>query len=84
MSDRREERPTTVLDPRTITGPSWPIVLATLEQIAPWAPLAMRLGILTLLQHNTRAMAEPDAGAELVNEAQALLDALRHMPWEGK
>lgn len=80
----RDEHPTTVLDPRTVTGPSWPIVLATLEQIGSWTTLAMRLGILALLQECTRAMALPNAPASLVNEAQMLVDALRHMPWEQK
>ena len=76
-----DERPTVGLDPKTI-APSWPLALAMLEQIGPWTALAIRLGTLALLQECVRAMAQPDAPAELVGEAQALLDALRHMSWE--
>lgn len=82
MSER-EEKPTVVLDPRTITGPSWPIVLATMEQLGSWTTLAIKLGILAMLSNVVRRMCEPDAPASLVGEAQTLLDALRFMSWEG-
>lgn len=81
MSEKREERETAALDPRTITGPGWPVALATLEQIKTWAPEAQKLGILALLLRCTREMAQPGAPAGLVTEAQEYLDALRHMPW---
>ncbi len=78
----REDKPTVALDPRTITGPTWPIVLATLEQLGSWTVLAIKLGMLALLQNKVREMAQENAPASLINEAQTLLDALRHMPWE--
>ena len=81
--DDRRDRTTTVLDPRTITS-SWPIVLATLEQIGPWTIFAMRLGTLALLRDCIQRMAAEDASASLVNEAQTLLDALRRMPFDRK
>lgn len=81
MGDRREDKETAALDPRTITGPNWPVALATLEQIKSWAPFAQRLGILALIQRCVREMAQEDAPAKLVNEMQEYLDALRHMPW---
>lgn len=55
-----------------------------LEQLGTWPTLALRLGILALLQECIRSMAQPGAPAALVTEAQALLDVLRHMPWEEK
>jgi len=81
MSDDRE-RPTTALDPKTMTG--WPIAIATLEQLGAWTVFAMRLGTLALLQDCVKRMADEGASIELLGEAQALLDALRHMPWERK
>jgi hypothetical protein len=75
-----EERPTLTLE--AIEKPTWPIAIATLEQLGSWAVLALRLGTLALLQECTRAMAQPDAPVALVGEAQSLIDALRHMPWE--
>lgn len=82
--DERDERPTVALDPRTVTGPTWPVAIATLEQLGAWTVLAIRLGTLALLQECVRAMAQEDAPSSLISEAQALLDALRHMPWESK
>ena len=79
----RKDRTTTVLDPRTITS-SWPIALATLEQIGPWTIFAMRLGTLALLRDCIQRMAAEDAPASLVNEAQTLLDTLRRMPFDRK
>lgn len=82
MSDS-DDRPTQALDPRTITGPSWPVVLATLEQLGSWTVYAMRLGTLALLQDVVKRMTAVDAPASLIEEAQTLLDALRHLGWEG-
>lgn len=80
----REERPTTVLDPRelTTTSVSWPLAIATLERLNNWAVLALRLGVLALLQECTRAMAQPNASPQLVVRARELVEALAHMPWE--
>ena len=79
----REERPTTVLDPRELTaGVSWPLAVATLERLNNWAVLALRLGTLALLQECTRAMSQPNASPQLVVRARELVEALAHMPWE--
>ncbi len=83
MSDR-DKHPTVALDPRTITGPNWPVVLVTLEQLAPFGTQALIAGLALLLGRCAHAMTEPSARAELVNEAQALVDALRFMPWDKK
>lgn len=68
------------LDPKTMTG--WPIAIATLEQLGAWTVFAMRLGTLALLQDCVKRMAAEDASASLIAEAQVLLDALRHMPFD--
>ncbi len=78
MADR-EEKPTVALDPRTITGPSWPVAIATLEQTSPQAVYALRIGHAALLRQVAQQMTAEDAGPELVEQAQRLLDALRHM-----
>jgi hypothetical protein len=80
----REERPTTVLDPRELTtvSSSWPLAVATLERLNNWAVLALRLGTLALLQECTRAMSQPNASPQLVMRARELVEALAHMPWE--
>ncbi len=71
------------MDPRTITGPNWPVVLATLEQLSPdFGTESLRIGLATLLYRTAFAMSQPGASVELVGLAQRLLDALRHMPWE--
>jgi len=69
------------LDPRDLR-PSWPIAIATLEQLAPWAVLALRLGTLALIQAIVRELAEPDARADLVDRLRTLTEALAHMPLE--
>lgn len=83
MSDDDRDRPTTTLDPRTLIA-SWPIALATLEQIGTWTVFAMRLGTLALLQDCVKRMAAEGSSAELLTEAQMLLDALKIMPWDRK
>lgn len=77
------DRQTTTLDPRTITS-SWPVALATLEQLGPWTVFALRLGTLALLQDCVKRMATEDASTSLITEAQVLLDALRKMPFDRK
>ena len=74
-------RPTVELDPRALTS-SWPIVLAMMEQLAPWTVLALRLGTLALVQECVRAMTAPNAPGHLVVELESLVDALRYMPWD--
>jgi hypothetical protein len=77
----KDVRPTVRLDPSALQ-PSWPIVLATLEQLADWATLALRLGTLALIQECVRELAQPKARAELVVRLRALVEALAHMPFE--
>ena len=82
--DRRapvESRPTVRLDP-TDLRPSWPVAVASLEQLAKWATLALRLGTLALIQECVRELAQRDAKAEVVVRLRELVDALAHMPFE--
>lgn len=62
--------------------PSWPIAIATLEQLSGWAVLALRLGTLALIQQCVRELAEEDARADIIVRLRALTDALAHMPLE--
>lgn len=80
----RDKRPTKPLTPEEImsSGPSILIVMASLEQYAPWARYAFKLGTLALLQECTQSMAEPNAGPELVVKARELVEVLAHLPWE--
>lgn len=78
---RPETLPTVRLDPKDLQ-PSWPLVIALLEQIAPWPVLALRLGTLALIQTTTRELAQPDARADLVLHLRELVEALARMPFE--
>ena len=78
---RFDTRPTVQLDPRDLK-PSWPIVIASLEQIADWPVLALRLGTLALIQNCVRELAHTQARADLVVRLRTLTDALAHMPLE--
>lgn len=78
---RGDARPTMRLDARELM-PSWPIVLASLEQIATWATLALRLGTLALVQECVRELAQRDAHADVVVRLRELVEALAHMPYE--
>jgi hypothetical protein len=69
------------LDPSDLK-PSWPIIIASLEQLAPWGALALRLGTLALMQAIVRELAEPNAKADLVDRLRTLTEALAHMPLE--
>jgi hypothetical protein len=69
------------LDPRDLK-PSWPIAIASLEQLSGWAVFALRLGTLALIQACVRELSEPDAKAELVVRLRGLTEALAHMPLE--
>lgn len=79
--DRKDDRPTVRLDPNDLK-PSWPIAIATLEQLADWAVLALRLGILALIQECVRELAQRDARADTIDRLRTLVDALAHMPFE--
>lgn len=69
------------LDSRDIR-PSWPMAIATLEQLSGWAVLALRLGTLALIQQCVRELAEEDARADVIVRLRALTEALAHMPLE--
>jgi hypothetical protein len=62
--------------------PSWPIAVASLEQLADWATLALRLGTLALIQECVRELAQRDARADLIVRLRELVEALAHMPFE--
>ena len=76
-----DARPTVRLDPSALK-PTWPIVIASLEQLAEWSVLALRLGTLALIQECVRELAQRDARAEVVVRLRGLVDALAHMPYE--
>jgi hypothetical protein len=69
------------LDPRDLK-PTWPIVIASLEQLSDWTVLALRLGTLALIQNCVRELAQADARADLIVRLRALTEALAHMPLE--
>jgi hypothetical protein len=78
---RFDARPTVQLDPRDLK-PSWPIVIASLEQLSDWSVFALRLGTLALIQSCVRDLAHTNARADLVVRLRALTDALALMPLE--
>lgn len=78
---RVDTRPTVRLDPSDLK-PSWPVVIASLEQLADWAVLALRLGILALIQECVRELAQREARAEVVVRLRELVEVLAHMPLE--
>ena len=75
----RETYPTARLDPRDLK-PSWPIAVASLEQLSDWAVLALRLGMLALIQECVRELTDRGARAATVVRLRALVEALAHMP----
>ena len=78
---RAQTRPTTRLDPSDLK-PSWPIAIATLEQLAGWSVLALRLGTLALIQECVRDLALRDARKDTIVRLRALVEALAHMPFD--
>ena len=76
-----DPRPTVRLDPRDLKV-TWPIVIASLEQLSDWAALALRLGTLALVQECVRELAQRDARADVVVRLRELVEALAHMPYE--
>ncbi len=81
MSGDDHDRKTVRLDPSGLR-PTWPIVIASLEQITNWAAFALRLGTLALIQECVRELALPGARAELVVRLRELVEALAHMSFE--
>jgi hypothetical protein len=76
-----DTRPTVRLDPNSLK-PTWPIVVASLEQLGDWAVLALRLGTLALVQECVRELAQRHARAEVVKRLRELVEALEQMPYE--
>lgn len=76
-----QTRPTVRLDPNNLK-PTWPVVIASLEQLSDWAVLAFRLGTLALIQGCVRELAQDNARAEHVARLRTLTEALAHMPLE--
>jgi hypothetical protein len=76
-----DARATVKLDVKDLK-PSWPIVVAMLEQLGDWPARALRLGILALAQSCIRELANQDASAEHVARLRELADALAHVPLE--
>jgi hypothetical protein len=77
-----DPRPTVRLDPRDLK-PSWPIAVASLEQLTDWAVFALRLGTLALIQECVRELAQRDAKPETVERLRQLVEAIAHMPFDG-
>lgn len=78
---KHEARPTVRFDASDLK-PTWPIVIASLEQLADWSVLALRLGTLALINECVRELAQRDARKEVVDRLRTLVDALAHMPYE--
>lgn len=76
-----DARATVRLDPSGLK-PTWPIVIASLEQLSDWAVFALRLGTLALVQECVRELAQRDARADSVTRLRELVEALTHMPYE--
>jgi hypothetical protein len=74
-------RPTVQLDPDNLK-PSWPIVNASLEQLNACGPLALRLGILALIQDCVRDLALADSDGSAVARLRELVEMLAHMRFE--
>jgi hypothetical protein len=75
----RDPRPTVRLDAADLK-PSWPIVIASMEQLTSWSVLALRLGTLALIQECVRELAQRDAKPEAIVRLRDLVEALAHMP----
>lgn len=78
---KHDVRPTVRFDASELK-PTWPIVIASLEQLAEWSVLALRLGTLALINECVRELAQRDARKEAVERLQTLVTALSHMPYE--
>lgn len=78
---KTDVRHTVRLDPSGMK-PSWPIVLASLEQVAGWGTFALRLGTLALIQECVRDLTARDARVEVLEQLRELVVALGHMPLE--
>lgn len=77
----RAQIQTVQIDPRDFRA-SWPMAIASLEQLSGWGVLALRLGTLALIQQCVRELAEENARADLIVRLRMLTDALAHMPLE--
>lgn len=59
----------------------WPLMMAMLERIGPWAPYALRVGILQLIRGCLAEMVDRQATADRVADLRELVEALAHMPF---
>lgn len=75
-----KERDTDEIDPRDVRV-SWPVALATLDQLGDWHAYALRLGTLALIQECVRDAAQRNAGSEVVGRFRELVEALARMHW---
>jgi hypothetical protein len=64
-------RPTVRLEPGDLK-PSWPVVLAMLEQLSAWGTFALRLGTLALIQECVRDLTSRDADYATVERMREL------------
>ncbi len=76
-----DSRPTVRLDP-TDLKPSWPVMIAMLDQLGAWLPFALRLGVLALINNCVRELAEPTASPETIVRLRELVEMLAHLPLE--
>jgi hypothetical protein len=74
-------RPTVRIDPSELK-PSWPIAIATLERLGDWTILAMRLGVLSLINNCVRELCEPNASADHIARLRELVEVLAHLPFD--
>ena len=61
---------------------TWPIVVATLEQLSDWTVFALRLGILALIKECVNELAQRDGSVTAVARLRELVDALAQLPYE--
>lgn len=76
-----DDKPTVRLDAADVKV-SWPLAIATLEQIDPRLVFALRLGLLTFIQQCINQAKEPDAKAVVVVNFRTYVEWLAHVPWE--
>ena len=69
------------LDPRDLKV-TWPIAIATLEQLSDWTVFALRLGTLALIKECVNELAQRDASAANVARLRELVEALAKLPYE--
>jgi hypothetical protein len=76
-----DQRKTEKIDPNDVRV-SWPLTIASLDQIGDWTVFALRLGTLALIQEQIWHMVEREASPEHIAKMRELVEALAHMPWK--